>query len=225
MKEVTKCCAISLRAPIGLEQLTVAQQALATLCSSSREFIVSAPAHQEDLELTPSPLLAPYALQRYTPPPDGAMDLSHSIRLGREVERYAHEPGLPWPEPMPLPAGTRAIELQSRCPFRAYAQLRLGAEPLETPVPGITPRERGRLLHRALELLWRRLGDSRGLTAARVVIHADTSVHPDLLNSRLGYVSISRASHEATVFTDDIARLGPSSEAMSRDLSPGNQSR
>ena len=39
--------------------------------------------------------------------------------------------------------------------------------------------------------------------------NADTSVHPDLLNSRFGYVSISRASHEATLFTDDMAKLGP----------------
>jgi hypothetical protein len=29
------------------------------------------------------------------------------------------------------------------------------------------------------------------------------------LNSRLGYVSISRASQEATLFTDDITKLGP----------------
>jgi UvrD-like helicase C-terminal domain len=50
---------------------------------------------------------------------------------------------------------------------------------------------------------------SQGLTAERVLIHADTSVHPDLLNSRFGYVSISRASHEATLFTDDMAKLGP----------------
>jgi len=50
---------------------------------------------------------------------------------------------------------------------------------------------------------------SQGLTADRVLVHADTSVHPDLLNSRFGYVSISRASHEATLFTDDIAKLGP----------------
>ena len=50
---------------------------------------------------------------------------------------------------------------------------------------------------------------SQGLTAERVIVHADTSVHPDLLNSRFGYVSISRASHEATLFTDDIAKLGP----------------
>ena len=50
---------------------------------------------------------------------------------------------------------------------------------------------------------------SQGLTAERVLVHADTSVHPDLLNSRFGYVSISRASHEATLFTDDISKLGP----------------
>ena len=34
-------------------------------------------------------------------------------------------------------------------------------------------------------------------------------VHPDLLNSRFAYVSISRASHEATLFTDDAAKLDP----------------
>ncbi len=50
---------------------------------------------------------------------------------------------------------------------------------------------------------------SQGLTAERVLVHADTRVHPDLLNSRFGYVSISRASHEATLFTDDMAKLAP----------------
>src|SRR5205807_2562963 len=49
---------------------------------------------------------------------------------------------------------------------------------------------------------------SQGLTAERVLVHADTSVHPDLLNSRFGYVSISRASHEAVVFTNDATKLG-----------------
>jgi ATP-dependent exoDNAse (exonuclease V) alpha subunit len=49
---------------------------------------------------------------------------------------------------------------------------------------------------------------AQGLTAERVLIHADTSVHPELLSSRFGYVAVSRASHEATVFTDDVKRLG-----------------
>jgi hypothetical protein len=47
-------------------------------------------------------------------------------------------------------------------------------------------------------------------------VNADTGVHPDLLNSRFGYVSISRASHEATVFTDSFAKLSPQ---LSADVS------
>jgi hypothetical protein len=47
-------------------------------------------------------------------------------------------------------------------------------------------------------------------------VNADTGVHPDLLNSRFGYVSISRASHEATLFTDDMAKLSPQ---LSADIS------
>jgi conjugative relaxase-like TrwC/TraI family protein len=57
---------------------------------------------------------------------------------------------------------------------------------------------------------------SQGVTAERVLINADTGVHPDLMNSRFGYVSISRASHEATVFTNDITKLGPQ---LSADVS------
>src|SRR5208337_3950451 len=50
---------------------------------------------------------------------------------------------------------------------------------------------------------------SQGLTAERVLVNADTGVHPDLLNSRFAYVSISRASHQATLYTDDVAKLAP----------------
>jgi conjugative relaxase-like TrwC/TraI family protein len=50
---------------------------------------------------------------------------------------------------------------------------------------------------------------SQGLTAERVLVNADTGVYPDLLNSRFGYVSVSRASHEATVFTDNLTSLTP----------------
>jgi conjugative relaxase-like TrwC/TraI family protein len=57
---------------------------------------------------------------------------------------------------------------------------------------------------------------SQGLTAERVLVNADTGVHPDLLNSRFGYVAISRASHEATLFTDDMTKLGPQ---LSSDVS------
>jgi len=57
---------------------------------------------------------------------------------------------------------------------------------------------------------------AQGLTAERVLINADTGVHPDLLNSRFGYVAVSRASHEATIFTNDFAKLNPQ---LSADVS------
>jgi hypothetical protein len=49
---------------------------------------------------------------------------------------------------------------------------------------------------------------AQGLTAERVLINADTTVHPDLLNSRFGYVAVSRASHEVRIFTDDASKMG-----------------
>jgi ATP-dependent exoDNAse (exonuclease V) alpha subunit len=57
---------------------------------------------------------------------------------------------------------------------------------------------------------------AQGLTAERVLVNADTGVHPDLLNSRFGYVAISRASHEATVFTNNMTKLNPQ---LSADVS------
>ncbi|QHN02732.1 conjugative relaxase [Granulicella sp. WH15] len=49
---------------------------------------------------------------------------------------------------------------------------------------------------------------SQGLTAERVLVNMDTQAHPELINRRFAYVSISRASHDAQIFTDDAASLG-----------------
>ncbi len=56
---------------------------------------------------------------------------------------------------------------------------------------------------------------SQGLTAERVLVNMDTEVHPDLINARFAYVSVSRASHEAHIYTDNAASLG---ESLSHDV-------
>jgi conjugative relaxase-like TrwC/TraI family protein len=48
---------------------------------------------------------------------------------------------------------------------------------------------------------------SQGLTAERVLVNMDTEVHPELINSRFAYVSVSRASHDAQIYTNDAASL------------------
>jgi hypothetical protein len=57
---------------------------------------------------------------------------------------------------------------------------------------------------------------SKGLTAERVLANANTGVHPDLLSSHFGDVSISEASHEAALFTEDMTKLSPQ---LSADVS------
>jgi hypothetical protein len=49
---------------------------------------------------------------------------------------------------------------------------------------------------------------SQGLTAERVLVNIDSNVHPELINTRFAYVSVSRASHDAHIYTDDAASLG-----------------
>ena len=61
--------------------------------------------------------------------------------------------------------GVSTLRAQSRCAFRGFAETRLGTERLERPVPGFNDRERGDLIHHALEHVWSHLRDSRALLA------------------------------------------------------------
>lgn len=57
---------------------------------------------------------------------------------------------------------------------------------------------------------------SQGVTAERVLINMDTRVHPELISTRFAYVSVSRASHDAHVYTNNAATLG---QRLSHDTS------
>jgi ATP-dependent exoDNAse (exonuclease V) alpha subunit len=48
---------------------------------------------------------------------------------------------------------------------------------------------------------------SQGLTAQRVIVNIDTDVHPELISNRFAYVSVSRASHDAQIYTNDASSL------------------
>jgi len=57
---------------------------------------------------------------------------------------------------------------------------------------------------------------SQGLTSERVLVNMDTEVYPELINNRFAYVSVSRASHDAQIYTNNAASLAGS---LSRDVS------
>jgi conjugative relaxase-like TrwC/TraI family protein len=58
---------------------------------------------------------------------------------------------------------------------------------------------------------------SQGQTADRVLIHVDSAqAHGELLNSRMAYVSVSRAQFDVKMYTNDAKTLG---QELSRDVS------
>ncbi len=58
---------------------------------------------------------------------------------------------------------------------------------------------------------------SQGATADRVLIHIDSeAAHSQLINSRLAYVSVSRARYDAQIYTNDASTLG---KVLSREVS------
>jgi probable DNA repair protein len=61
--------------------------------------------------------------------------------------------------------GVRVLTLQSACPFRAFAELRLHVQEPEIAEEGVRPLDRGNLLHKALEKFWEQVGSHAALTA------------------------------------------------------------
>ena len=81
--------------------------------------------------------------------------------------------------------GVATLTAQSRCAFRGFAHTRLRAGPLERPVPGFSERERGELIHHALEHVWSALRDSNTLRA----------IAPSALNELLAHAIERALSH------------------------------
>ena len=57
---------------------------------------------------------------------------------------------------------------------------------------------------------------SQGLTTNRVLVNMDTAAHPELINTRFAYVSVSRASDDARIYTNNATTLA---ERLSTDIS------
>ncbi|MGD9599870.1 MAG: PD-(D/E)XK nuclease family protein [Steroidobacteraceae bacterium] len=145
-------------------RLAGAQANLAAWRAATPELVLSAARASGDMELAPSPLLAAWPRRASSAAPPAW--LPRQLRQGGvRLERIEDVTGAAWSPGNALPGGTRCLELQAACPFRAHAELQLAAKPLDSPEPGIGNDVRGRWLHRALEIFWRAIADSTQLVA------------------------------------------------------------
>lgn len=146
-----------------------ARRALQRLTRSAARAICSVPRFQDEAPLLPSALVTGLpALDRVVL--DAALwhgtDATHAQFAARPALVQTIDGALPaFAAHDVVKGGARLLELQSKCPFRAAVELRLGGRQLEDPAAGIAPTERGTLVHGVLEAFWNEVRDQSTLAA------------------------------------------------------------
>lgn len=131
------------------------------LQSGAGSVIASYARADTEREMEPSPLVA--SLPRWEMPDTPIPSPEPAAAAAVSFEEFSDASAPPLGAGVSQSGGTRALELQAKCPFRAFAELRAGARELEDPEPGLDPRERGGFIHAALELFWKRYPSSEAL--------------------------------------------------------------
>ena len=148
-------------------ELEFARRRTAALLAAAPSIIVSHATREGDRELGPSPLIRdiePVSLDSLSL--TSYPSLAEASAASSMLTKFEDPTGPALTEDEQLRGGSRLFKLQAECPFRAFAELRLGAAPLEAPEDGLGYRERGNLVHAALEHIWRRLRSQAELLAA-----------------------------------------------------------
>lgn len=162
---------IALQRRLGLphaapeRELVFARRATARMLASAREVIVSHAQTEGDRLLHPSPLIASLpAVELAATLPARAPFYREAMHASGALETVVDAQAPAWPGGVAA-GGTRVLKSQSDCPFKAFAEFRLGATEPARPEVGLGPMDRGILLHRALEAAWNALGTHERLIA------------------------------------------------------------
>ena len=144
-------------------ELDFARALTARLAHSGREVVFSYAAQADDHQRTPSSLVAQLPVQTAAAPL--ATSAQRMFAQQTDLESIADAAAPPLAPGTRLPGGTGVVELQSDCPFRATAAHRLKAEAWPEATLGLTPIERGKLVHATLDAFWRTVRSHARLTA------------------------------------------------------------
>jgi ATP-dependent helicase/nuclease subunit B len=105
--------------------------------------------HKDDVEARPSRLIRQIAGEAL-PLPESMLPPNHQPSLAAEyidsslVPFHAHE----------LRGGAGILSSQSQCPFKAFANARLGAKGWDAAEAGLSAKQRGQILHDVLHSVW-----------------------------------------------------------------------
>jgi probable DNA repair protein len=118
----------------------------------------------------------------------------------------ADERAPPLPDGSAAKGGVGIIESQSACPFQAFARFRLRADAWPGTSEGLTPMERGSLLHAALAALWDSVIDHATLVALTAT-ELDTRIADAVAHARSKLDRVRWQSLPAAVASGESQRL------------------
>ena len=144
-------------------ELEFAHTLTARLLASAPTVVVSYPQREDDSDLRVSPLFQTLLeVEAEELELLGSDRYVHALRESRRIEVVEDHNG-PALADSSAGGGTSLFKLQAMCPFKAFAELRLGATELDEPETGLSALDRGLLMHRVLQRIWDVLGSHAGL--------------------------------------------------------------
>jgi probable DNA repair protein len=132
----------------------LAQSITIRLLASARQVNFSYARQNEAVESRPSRLIAQFAGPPQPLPPELTTPPSPPP-LAATFQDFSR---IPFP-PGQVQGGASVLTYQSQCPFKAFATARLGAQSWNPAEAGLTPAQRGNLLHEVLHSIWAGLPD------------------------------------------------------------------
>lgn len=138
-------------------ELEFAGQVLSRLRCAADNIVFSYPLRTGDTDLSPSPLIEDIDLVDTLSLAEDA-DLPYLMQtMGAELESWQDDQGPPLSSHHSS-GGTRLLQDQAHCPFRAFFHHRLAVRRFDQAVTGLSPLVRGNLLHLVLQEVWQRWG-------------------------------------------------------------------
>ncbi len=143
-------------------ELTYCRQLTKQLQYSSAHVIFSYPLLREENELRPSSLLKNF-LHKESLELEKISSQANAIFSSKNLELLQDDMAPAITEVNEIKGGVSIFKMQAECPFKAFAELRLHAKKIEETTLGLRNLDRGNIVHKALELIWRELQDSTTL--------------------------------------------------------------